>query len=78
MILYPVLAEKLSAALADATPVGFTRRDVRLPVVPGKAHAVIGLRRADCLPVEEGCAPGEAIFAPRTFTEKKAQKRLLG
>ena len=46
MSLHPVLAEKLSAALEPATPVRLTRRDERLPAVPGKVHAVIGMRRA--------------------------------
>jgi len=44
--LHPVLAEKLSVALADSPPLALTRRDARLPAVPGKAHAVIGMRRA--------------------------------
>jgi hypothetical protein len=44
--LHPVLAEKLSAALAPAPPLAFTRRDARLPAVSGKVHAVIGMRRA--------------------------------
>lgn len=46
MSLHPVLAEKLSAALAPAAPPAMTRRDATLPAVPGKVHAVIGLRRA--------------------------------
>ena len=46
MSLHPVLAEKLNAALAEGTPRAYTRRDARLPPVPGKAHAVIGMRRA--------------------------------
>ena len=48
MPLDPVLAEKLSAALAPApaTPGSFTLRDARLPDIPGKVHAVIGMRRA--------------------------------
>jgi ABC-type hemin transport system ATPase subunit len=46
MSLHPVLAEKLSAALAGAPPVALTRRDARLPAVAGKVHAVIGMRRA--------------------------------
>ena len=46
MSLHPVLAEKLSAALAEVPPVALTRRDARLPAVAGKAHAVIGMRRA--------------------------------
>ena len=46
MSLHPVLAEKLSAGLAEAPPMALTRRDARLPAVPGKVHAVIGMRRA--------------------------------
>jgi len=46
MTLHPVLAEKLSAALAPAPSFPLTRRDARLPAVTGKAHAVIGMRRA--------------------------------
>jgi hypothetical protein len=46
MTLHPVLTEKLNAALAPAQPLSFTRRDARLPAVPGKIHAVIGMRRA--------------------------------
>jgi hypothetical protein len=44
--LHPVLAEKLSAALEPSAPRSFTPRDARLPAVPGKVHAVIGMRRA--------------------------------
>ncbi len=44
--LHPVLAEKLSAALAPVPPFALTRRDVRLPAVPGKVHTIIGMRRA--------------------------------
>ncbi|MCX6542995.1 MAG: ATP-binding protein [Acidobacteria bacterium] len=61
MSLHPVLAEKLSAALADAPPVGFTRRDVRLPAVTGKAHAVIGMRRA-----------GKTTFLRQLLGERRA------
>jgi len=46
MNLHPILAEKLSAALEKSTANDLTRRDARLPVVPGKVHAVIGMRRA--------------------------------
>lgn len=46
MSLHPVLAEKLSTALAPRPMPGLTRRDARLPPVPGKVHAVIGMRRA--------------------------------
>jgi hypothetical protein len=46
MTLHPILAEKLSSALAPAPRFALTRRDARLPTVPGKVHAVIGMRRA--------------------------------
>lgn len=46
MPLHPVLADKLSIAVAPAEPVARTRRDARLPAVPGKVHSVIGMRRA--------------------------------
>jgi predicted AAA+ superfamily ATPase len=46
MSLHPVLAEKLSAALEPVAAPTLTRRDARLPPVPGKVHAVIGMRRA--------------------------------
>jgi hypothetical protein len=39
-----ILRDKLAAALNDPLP-GLTRRDVRLPAVPNKALAVIGVRR---------------------------------
>jgi predicted AAA+ superfamily ATPase len=40
-----VLRQKLSDSLA-ALPPSLTRRDVRLPAIPGKALAVIGMRRS--------------------------------
>jgi len=46
MPLRPVLLEKLNAALAPAPPLQLTQRDAQLPPVPGKVHAVIGMRRA--------------------------------
>lgn len=46
MPLHPVLEERLNAALGAAAPATFTSRDATLPAVPGKAHAVIGMRRA--------------------------------
>lgn len=45
MALHPVLLEKLNAALQPARA-AFTPRDAALPAVAGKAHAVIGMRRA--------------------------------
>jgi hypothetical protein len=46
MPLHPVLADLLHIALAAAQPLPRTRRDARLPRVPGKVHSVIGVRRA--------------------------------
>ncbi len=46
MPLHPVLVERLNAALQAVEPLAFTPRDARLPPVPGKANAVIGMRRA--------------------------------
>lgn len=40
-----VLRQKIADGLA-APPPPFTRRDVRLPAVRGKAFAVIGMRRS--------------------------------
>lgn len=62
MSLHPVLAEKLSAAMAAETLPTFTRRDARLPAVPGKAHAVIGMRRA-----------GKTTFLRQLLQERRAQ-----
>lgn len=45
MSLHPVLVDKLNVALSPAPVVPSTRRDARLPDVPGKVHAVIGMRR---------------------------------
>ena len=41
MSLHPVLADKLSDALAPAAVGPFTGRDARLPPVPSKVYAVI-------------------------------------
>ncbi len=46
MEIHPILREKLAAALRPVAVPQATRRDATLPAVPGKAHAVIGLRRA--------------------------------
>ena len=46
MSLHPVLAEKLSQALRPLPALGLTRRDATLPAMPGKVHAVIGMRRS--------------------------------
>ncbi len=46
MSLHPVLSEKLNVALEPGTIGSFTPRDAELPSVPGKVHAVIGMRRS--------------------------------
>lgn len=46
MSLHPVLAQKLNEALLASKPLVFTQRDARLSRIPGKVHAVIGMRRA--------------------------------
>lgn len=61
MTLHPVLAEKLSAALAAAAPLALTRRGAGLPAVPGKVHAVIGMRRA-----------GKTTFLLQLLQERRA------
>jgi len=59
--LHPVFAEKLNAALEPAPPFALTRRDARLPAVPGKVHAVIGMRRA-----------GKTTFLRQLLDERRA------
>jgi len=61
MSLHPVLAEKLSAALAPSSSMALTRRDARLPLVPNKVHAVIGMRRA-----------GKTMFLRQLLDERRA------
>ena len=46
MALHPVLLEKLNESLSLSPSPPRTRRDAQLPGVPGKVHAVIGMRRA--------------------------------
>ena len=65
MSLHPVLAEKLNAALAPATDAARTRRDVRLPTIPGKVHAVIGMRRA-----------GKTTFLRQMLDERRAASEI--
>ncbi len=61
MSLHPVLAEKLSAAMVTEAPLALTRRDARLPAVPRKVHAVIGMRRA-----------GKTTFLRQLLQERRA------
>lgn len=46
MSLNPVLLEKLNIALRPGKAPAYTMRDTRLPEVPGKVHAVTGMRRS--------------------------------
>ncbi len=61
MPLHPVLEERLNAALAEAPPTPFTSREARLPAVPGKAHAIIGMRRA-----------GKTMFLKQLLAERRS------
>jgi hypothetical protein len=62
MPLHPVLLDKLNAALEPAPAPPFTRRDARLPAVPGKVHSVIGMRRA-----------GKTTFLRQLLEERRAE-----
>lgn len=64
MSLHPVLAEKLSETLQVAAAIPWTRRDAQLPAVAGKAHAVIGMRRA-----------GKTTFLKQLMTERRQSTR---
>jgi predicted AAA+ superfamily ATPase len=46
MSLHPVLNETLNSAVVFGPALQATRRDAVLPAVPGKVHAIIGMRRA--------------------------------
>jgi len=61
MPLHPVLLEKLNAALAPTPTPRLTRREARLPAVPGKVHAVIGMRRT-----------GKTTFLLQLLAERRA------
>jgi hypothetical protein len=61
MPLHPVLADKMHTALAPTQPLTRTRRDARLPAVPGKVHSVIGMRRA-----------GKTTFLHQLLDERRA------
>ena len=60
MDLHPVLLEKLNAALSPDTAATFTRRDALLPGVPGKVHAVTGMRRS-----------GKTIFLGQLLADRR-------
>ncbi|MES1242481.1 MAG: ATP-binding protein [Acidobacteriota bacterium] len=65
-----MLLEKLNTAAGPASPPPVTRRDASLPAVPGKVHAVIGMRRAGKTTFlrqlqvarREGLPPERAVF----------------
>lgn len=61
MSLHPVLTEKLNAALAPVVTPALTRRDITLPAVTGKVHAVIGMRRS-----------GKTTFLRQLLAERRA------
>lgn len=63
MPLHPVLAEKLSDALAASRLPTFTRRDAHLPRIQGKVHSVIGMRRA-----------GKTTFLRQLQKERRAKR----
>ena len=46
MPLNPILIEKFNEALLPVASALVTQRDARLPAIPGKVHAVVGMRRA--------------------------------
>jgi uncharacterized protein len=62
MPLHPVLEERLNAALEPSLPVEITPRDAKLPGIPGKTHAVIGMRRA-----------GKTTYLRQLLAERRAQ-----
>lgn len=64
MPLHPVLEERLNAALVAGPSAPLTPRDARLPAVPGKAHAVIGMRRA-----------GKTTFLRQLLAERRVAPR---
>lgn len=53
-----VIRQKLADSLAAGLP-KLTRRDARIPAIPNKAHAVIGMRRA-----------GKSCFLKQHLAEK--------
>jgi len=61
MPLLDALQEKLSDALRPLPTANLTRRDAVLPAVPGKAHAVIGMRRA-----------GKTCFLQQLLADRRA------
>ena len=70
MALLHALREQLNAAVGGRPQHALTHRDIRLPKIPNKAHAVIGMRRAGktCFlrQLQQACrgpvAPERAIF----------------
>jgi len=60
MAVHPILIEKLNEAVSVDKPVLFTPRDARLPGIPKKVHAVIGMRRA-----------GKTTFLRQLQTERR-------
>ncbi|MBI4872375.1 MAG: ATP-binding protein, partial [Candidatus Riflebacteria bacterium] len=63
MLLHPILLELLNASVAPQPHRLITRRDARLPAVPGKVQAVIGMRRA-----------GKTTFLRQLLAERREQQ----
>lgn len=70
MSLHPVLREKLEAGIQPVALTGLTRRDVRLPALSNKVHAVVGMRRVGKTTFlrqlqgerQRAAAPGRAVY----------------
>jgi uncharacterized protein len=62
MSLHRMLETKLSDALERADLTSYTRREARLPSIPGKVQAVIGMRRA-----------GKTTFLRQLLAERRAR-----
>jgi predicted AAA+ superfamily ATPase len=60
MSLHPVLEDKLNLAVEPGAGASWTLRDARLPAVPGKVHAVTGMRRA-----------GKTVFLHQLLEERR-------
>lgn len=62
MDFHPVLRDKLEAGLLQGSQAGVTPRDVRLPAIANKVHAVVGMRRA-----------GKSTFLRQVQAERQRQ-----
>ena len=60
MMIHPVLKEKMQAGIKPVSLTGITRRDVQLPSIERKVHAVVGMRRV-----------GKTVFLRQIQAEKQ-------